>query len=128
VIDDSYNANPSSLRAAMDVLMQAAGEKVLVMGDMAELGDKADQIHFEMGEEAREKGIDQLLAWGKHCAEAVKGFGVGASCFADQKSLIEYLLPMLKAPGHQHAVLLVKGSRSAAMEKVVDALVGEAGR
>jgi len=123
LIDDSYNANPASLRAAIDVLMQAPGEKILVMGDMAELGGKADQIHFEVGEEVREKGVDQLLAYGKHCAEAVKGFGMGASCFANQQDLIERLLPMLEEPAHQDAVLLVKGSRSAVMENVVDALI-----
>jgi len=123
LIDDSYNANPHSFRAAIDVLLQAPGEKILVMGDMAELGATAAQHHFSIGEEARQKGIDQLLACGSHCPEAVKGFGEGATCFKTQQALIEHLLRMLAAPDHQNAVLLVKGSRGAAMDKVVDALV-----
>ncbi len=124
IIDDSYNANPDSLRAAIDVLLQADGEKVLVMGDMAELGSEANEFHFKAGAEARHKGVDQLLAYGCHCQEAVKGFGEAAICFDSQVSLLEYLLSMLSEPRHKAAVLLVKGSRSAAMEKVVDALVG----
>jgi len=123
LIDDSYNANPHSFRAAIDVLLQAPGEKILVMGDMAELGATASQHHFSVGEEARKKGIDQLLACGSHCPEAVKGFGNGAICFASQQEMIEHLSAMLAEPDHQNAVLLVKGSRGATMEKVVDALV-----
>ncbi len=123
LIDDSYNANPHSFRAAMDVLLQAPGEKILVMGDMAELGKTAGQHHFSVGEEARQKGINQLLACGTHCPEAVKGFGDGATCFATQQTLIEHLSAMLAEPVYQDSVLLVKGSRSAAMDKVVDALV-----
>jgi UDP-N-acetylmuramoyl-tripeptide--D-alanyl-D-alanine ligase len=127
VIDDSYNANPSSLRAAIEVLLQAPGEKILVMGDMAELGDQAGELHFTVGQEAREKGVDQLLAVGKHCEEAVKGFGEGAVCFANQQALIDYLVPLLQEPQHKDAVLLIKGSRSARMEMVVNALLsGEA--
>lgn len=123
LIDDSYNANPQSFRAAMDVLLQAPGEKILVMGDMAELGKTAEQHHFSIGDEARQKGIDQLLACGSHCQEAVKGFGDGAICFATQQALIEHLSAMLAEPVCQDAVLLAKGSRGAAMDKVVDALV-----
>ena len=124
IIDDSYNANPHSLRAAIDVLLQADGEKMLVMGDMAELGDEADELHYEIGAEARHKGVDLLFAYGVHCQQAVKGFGEGAVCFNSHDSLIERLLTMLPEPQHKEAVLLVKGSRSAAMEKVVDLLVG----
>jgi len=123
LIDDSYNANPHSFRAAMDVLLQAPGEKILVMGDMAELGETAGQHHFSIGEEARQKGINQLLATGNHCQEAVKGFGEGATCFTTQQALIEHLSVMLAEPVHRNAVLLVKGSRGAVMDKVVDALV-----
>ena len=123
VIDDSYNANPHSLRAAIDVLLQADGEKVLVMGDMAELGGEADELHYEIGAEARHKGVDLLLAYGCHCQQAVKGFGEGAVCFDSHDSLIECLLTMLSEPQRKEAVLLVKGSRSAAMEKVVDVLI-----
>lgn len=128
VIDDSYNANPHSLRAAMDVLLQAPGKKILVMGDMAELGVEAEQLHFQAGAEARSKGIDLLLACGKHCREAVRGFGAGGRCFTDRRGLIEHLWTLLQAPAHADAVLLVKGSRSASMEEVVQALVsGEGG-
>jgi len=123
LIDDSYNANPHSFRAAIDVLLQASGETILVMGDMAELGPTASQHHFSIGEEARKKGINQLLACGSHCPEAVKGFADGATCFATQQALIEHLSVMLTDPIYKDAVLLVKGSRGAAMNKVVDALV-----
>lgn len=125
VIDDCYNANPESLRAAIDVLLQAPGEKILVMGDMAELGSGADELHFNVGAEAAEKGVDQLLASGKHCQQAVKGFGEAGICFTTQQTLIEHLQVMLKEPVHQDATLLVKGSRSASMENVVNALVSE---
>ncbi|HHJ80011.1 MAG TPA: UDP-N-acetylmuramoyl-tripeptide--D-alanyl-D-alanine ligase [Candidatus Tenderia electrophaga] len=123
LIDDSYNANPHSFRAAIDVLLQAPGEKVLVMGDMAELGATAAQHHFSVGEEARKKGIDRLLACGNYCSEAVKGFGDGAACFATQQELVDALSLLLAEPVYKDAVLLVKGSRGAAMNKVVDALV-----
>ncbi len=123
LIDDSYNANPHSFRAAIDVLLQAQGEKILVMGDMAELGATAGQHHFRIGEEASKKGVDRLLACGSHCAEAVKGFGAGAVYFENQQALIDGLSVMLAEPAHKDAVLLVKGSRGAAMNKVVDAFV-----
>ncbi len=123
LIDDSYNANPHSFRAAIDVLLQAQGEKILVMGDMAELGETASQHHFSIAEEARKKGIDRLLACGSHCSEAVKGFGEGATYFATQQALIEVLSAMLAESIYKDAVLLVKGSRGAAMNNVVDALV-----
>ncbi len=128
VIDDSYNANPHSLRVAIEVLLQAPAEKILVMGDMAELGAAAGELHFQVGAEARKKGVDLLLACGDHCQQAVKGFGEKGLCFSDQKALNHYLLALLREPAHRDAVVLVKGSRSAGMEKVVDALIaGEAG-
>ncbi len=125
LIDDSYNANPASLRAAIEVLLQAPGEKLLIMGDMAELGSDADKLHLQVATEAAEKGVDQLLASGKHCQQAAAGFGEGGVCFATQQALIEHLQTMLKESVHQDATLLVKGSRSASMDNVVNALVSE---
>ncbi|ALP52326.1 hypothetical protein Tel_03745 [Candidatus Tenderia electrophaga] len=127
VIDDCYNANPHSLRAAIDVLLQAPGETILVLGDMAELGAQADELHYQVGVEAREKGVDLLLACGQHCRQAVQGFGDKGICFDDQQALKRHLLTLLSEAAHRDAVVLVKGSRSAAMDKVVDSLVaGEA--
>lgn len=121
VIDDSYNANPGSVRAAIDVLAGLDGEHVLVLGDMAELGDGASQMHFEVGAYAREKGVQKLLAVGPGGRHTVSGFGVGGTHFGDKATLIEALLAQMKSA----TTVLVKGSRSAAMEEVVQKISAE---
>jgi UDP-N-acetylmuramoyl-tripeptide--D-alanyl-D-alanine ligase len=120
VIDDSYNANPASLRAAISVLTQAAGKKILVLGDMGELGIDAARLHAEMGAEAREMGVNKLLALGELSAYAVKEFGAGAQHFQRIEDLLEALKPELDAD----CTVLVKGSRFMKMERVVKELAG----
>ena len=125
VIDDTYNANPQSLNAAVEVLCQTGSETVLVLGDMAELGDEAASLHFQAGERARHRGVSRLYAIGLHSRGAVQAFGVDGVWFETQDELIGALHELLGMPEHKEAALLIKGSRSSAMERVVNALVGE---
>ncbi|WP_091190782.1 UDP-N-acetylmuramoyl-tripeptide--D-alanyl-D-alanine ligase [Formivibrio citricus] len=117
LVDDTYNANPDSMKAAADVLSTANGKKILVLGDMGEVGADAPQRHAEIGAYAREKGIDALYAVGKHMAEAVRTFGAGRH-FATHEALAAALRAELPA----NAVVLVKGSRFMQMERVVKLL------
>ena len=119
VIDDSYNANPDSLRAAIDVLAALPGRKILVLGDMGEVGAAAGQYHDEIGGYAKSMGIDLLLALGEHAATAAHNFAAGACHFKNVYTLIEALRPLLDA----QTTVLVKGSRFMKMERVVDAIV-----
>ena len=119
LIDDSYNANPDSVRAAIDVLAACPGPTVLVLGDMGEVGEQGPQFHREVGAYARERGIGALYALGEASREAVAAFGQGARHFASP----EHLQSALPAAG----TVLVKGSRFMRMERVVAALTGEAG-
>ncbi len=130
LIDDSYNANPHSVAAAIDLLGQMAGESILALGDMAELGDEAAQQHHQVGELAARRGVDRVFACGPLCREAVAGFGRGGQWFETREELIKALASYLAERGEDLTVL-VKGSRSAAMEQVVDSLVAgtaESGR
>lgn len=119
VIDDTYNANPISMCAAVDILAGFSGRTVLVLGDMGELGEWAEQGHRDVGAYAADK-IDALYAVGPLMAHAVAAFGPQGQHFADQASLIAAVL-------HEPAgcSILIKGSRSAAMEHVVAALCGK---
>lgn len=119
IIDDSYNANPISLKAGIDVLAARSGMRWLVLGDMAELGSDAARMHFEAGLFARERGVDRLLAIGDFGRETVRAFGEGGEHFPDRQSLIESLHRTLPSD----ATVLIKGSRSMGMERVVQALV-----
>ena len=120
VIDDTYNANPSSINAAVDLLKGFAGRKVLVLGDIGELGDWAEQGHREVGAYAAGK-VDALYAVGPNMAHAVVAFGPGARHFASQAELIQ----AIGAAEHdKNTTILIKGSRSAVMENVVVALCG----
>lgn len=118
LIDDSYNANPSSMRAAIDTLALAAGERWLVLGDMAELGSEARALHAGVGAHAREGGIDRLFAVGPLSTVAVDAFGAGGKHFIDKAALID----ALRAELHAGVTCLVKGSHSSGMEQVVAAL------
>ena len=120
VIDDSYNANPLSMCAAVDILAGFSGRTVLVLGDMGELGEWAEQGHRDVGAHAAGK-VDALYAVGPLMAHAVAAFGANGRHFADQASLIEALR---RESGD--TTILIKGSRSAAMDKVVDALLQRA--
>jgi murE/murF fusion protein len=116
LIDDSYNANPDSVRAAIDVLAQLEGKTVLVLGDMAEVGNDRDAVHLEVGAYARERGIDALLTCGEAASFAARAFGDPALAFDSVETLTSHLLKLM--PAH----ILVKGSRSTRMERVVVAL------
>jgi UDP-N-acetylmuramoyl-tripeptide--D-alanyl-D-alanine ligase len=115
LIDDTYNANPASMHAALEVLAQAAGKRIFVLGDMGELGDDAAQFHREIGIAARELGIEQLYALGELSKQAVAEFGEGAKHFTD----VEGLLTALKDELDAQTTVLVKGSRFMKMERVV---------
>jgi UDP-N-acetylmuramoyl-tripeptide--D-alanyl-D-alanine ligase len=117
LIDDSYNANPDSVRAAIDVLAACPAPTVLVLGDMGEVGALGPQFHREVGAYARDRGIGALYALGEASREAVAAFGQGARHFASA----EHLQAALPAA----ATVLVKGSRFMRMERVVAALTGE---
>jgi UDP-N-acetylmuramoyl-tripeptide--D-alanyl-D-alanine ligase len=120
VIDDTYNANPLSVSAAIDVLTgMSADKRILVLGDMAELGDDAQQLHAEIGRKAKAAGIDALYATGKYSEGTVSAFAENGFWFQDQDELIEALRDNLT----DGALVLVKGSRSAAMEKVVERIL-----
>ena len=123
LIDDSYNANPSSVHAAIEVLASLPGRKWLVLGDMAELGEHAARSHAEVGEFAREHGIERLYATGMLMARAVESFGAGAQWYADVGSLTAALTAALAAAGPE-VRLLVKGSRFNRLERVVAAVSG----
>ena len=117
VIDDTYNANPVSMCAAVDILAAFSGRTVLVLGDMGELGEWAEQGHREVGAYAAGK-VSALYAVGPQMRHAVSAFGAEGRHFADQSSL----MAALAAEQGTSTTLLIKGSRSAAMDKVVAAL------
>lgn len=120
VIDDTYNANPASVEMAVRALLAVkASQHILVLGDMAELGDEAAALHEATGRQAKALGVTTLLACGDKSAATVRGFGEGARHFVDWQALAK-ACQVLAGVG---VVFLVKGSRSAAMERVVAALV-----
>jgi UDP-N-acetylmuramoyl-tripeptide--D-alanyl-D-alanine ligase len=121
VLDDSYNANPDSLRAAIDVLAANLGRKVLVLGDMGETGEAGGQFHDEIGGYAKSQGIDRLLAFGESSALAAKNFGAGGEHFRRFADLAAAL------PGEltPETIVLVKGSRFMRMERVLAVIAPE---
>jgi len=121
VIDDSYNANPDSMRAAIDVLASVPGKCIFVMGDMGEAGAAAGQFHDEIGGYAKSHGIDRLLCLGELSAAAAANFGEGGQHFQRIEDLVKALLAELDA----QTTVLVKGSRFMKMERVVAAAVDE---
>jgi UDP-N-acetylmuramoyl-tripeptide--D-alanyl-D-alanine ligase len=118
LIDDSYNANPGSVRAGLRALAALEGQHWLVLGEMRELGEESAQMHAEIGEFARQSGVSRLLAVGDDARHAVEAFGAGATWFASVEDLIASLRAEL-APG---VTVLVKGSRSNRLERVAAAL------
>ena len=122
LIDDSYNANPSSVRVGLEVLAEMPGRRWLVLGDMAELGQFAADSHRELGELARRSGVERLYTYGSLAALAAEGFGAGAECFVDAGRLRTALEQALQPD----VVLLVKGSRVNRLERLVEALAPEA--
>jgi len=137
LIDDSYNANPDSVRAAIDALKQSGNLSWLILGDMGEVGNQGPEFHREVGAYAAEQGISKLFALGEQCQFALQGFNkmagasvtVSSTHFADIDSLIAQLRDALHAQSsssNQHLNILVKGSRFMRMERVVQALLEEA--
>lgn len=119
LLDDSYNANVGSMTAAVQVLSEMPGYRVLVVGDMAELGAESEACHVQVGEAAKAAGIDSVLSTGKLSQAIGNASGVGEH-FADKSALVARLNTLIAE--HQIITILVKGSRSAAMEEVVRAL------
>jgi UDP-N-acetylmuramoyl-tripeptide--D-alanyl-D-alanine ligase len=118
LIDDSYNANPDSALAALAVLADLPGERWLVLGDMGELGEGGYALHRSFGEAAAAAGIEHLWTLGPLAAEASRAFGAGGRHYEDHEALSKDL----RAALHEDAVVLVKGSRSMRMERIVSAL------
>lgn len=121
IINDTYNANPLSLKAAMNVLVATAADTWLILGDMAELGDEEEALHRRAGEQARELGVKHLLATGALARFAVEAFGQGGGFFTDREQLIDMLADNIT----RDSVVLVKGSRCMAMEQIVNALLDQ---
>ncbi|MDR3393604.1 MAG: UDP-N-acetylmuramoyl-tripeptide--D-alanyl-D-alanine ligase [Parasulfuritortus sp.] len=119
LIDDTYNANPDSVAAAIAVLAAQPGKRILVLGDMGELGDDAAGLHREIGETARRSGLDRLLCLGELTANTVEAFGAGAMHF----ERIEELLAETEQALGPDVTVLVKGSRFMQMERVVKSFV-----
>jgi len=119
VIDDTYNASPSSFRAAIDVLALTSGRKIVVMGDMGELGDYAQQAHREIGEYARDKEVNELIAVGNHSRLAVECFGERGVYLEQREAFLDVIQPMLD----EETTVLIKGSRSQRMEILVQQLL-----
>ena len=119
VIDDTYNANPFSLKAAVDTLISFNGKKILVLGDMRELGTDAKSLHHSAGENIRAAGINYLFTFGDLSENTSLAFGEGAYHFKEQTKLIEALKPYL----YNQTTVLVKGSRSMRMENVIAGIV-----
>ncbi len=120
VVDDTYNANPDSVRAAIDVLRDMPGRRILVLGDMGEVGEQGEAFHREIGRYAAQAGVDRLLAIGDLAAHAFGEFGEGGVWYAQIEGLLEDAI----ADAVEGTTMLVKGSRFMRMERVVDALVG----
>lgn len=121
ILDDTYNANPASLAAALDVLSRFPGEKILVLGDMGELGADSLQQHAKAGKLAKQKNVDRLLASGELSAAAVEAFGAGGEWYADKTLLLKSLQDRLT----ENMAVLVKGSRASHMEQISHALFEE---
>jgi UDP-N-acetylmuramoyl-tripeptide--D-alanyl-D-alanine ligase len=119
VIDDTYNANPLSVSAAIDVLAATEGDTVLVLGDMAELGSDAEKLHAEIGAQAKAAGISQLFATGRLSESTADAFGENGFYFKNKNELIKALRKALTGS----ETVLIKGSRSAAMEEVVERIL-----
>ncbi|MEO6118019.1 MAG: cyanophycin synthetase, partial [Methylotenera sp.] len=121
VVDDTYNANPMSMKAAIDVLTAKLGKKILVLGDMGELGDDAAELHAEIGGYAKAAGVDALFTLGNLSQEMTSAFGVGAKHYESVEALVADLTLQMK----EKSTVLVKGSRFMAMERIVNEIVSK---
>ncbi len=121
VVDDCYNANPGSVRAAIDWLASNPGRRILVLGWMAELGADSERLHAEVGAAAKAAGIDELWGAGPEVAPAITAFGEGGRWFESREALLVGIDPQLT----DGDTVLIKGSRSAGMEAVLSQLLNE---
>lgn len=119
VIDDSYNANPASVKAAIEVLQEQAKPTVLIVGDMAELGDAAINLHSDVGQYAQQQGVDQIYAVGQYAGAICQGNESRCQAF----DAVEKLMAYLSKQQIEQGTVLVKGSRSMRMERIVEMLV-----
>lgn len=118
LIDDSYNANPGSLMAGIEVLCSLGGSAWLALGDMEELGEDAAEFHRQSGQTAHRLGVEKLFAIGEMSCLASREFGEAGDCFADIEAMADAILTQI----HPGVNLLVKGSRAAGMERLVERL------
>jgi len=118
ILDDTYNANPDSVRAGIDVLASTIGRKLLVLGDMGEIGEASGQYHDEIGGYAKSQGVDRLFALGDQTQLAVRNFGEGARHYCN----VDKLIAAVDKELGPETTVLVKGSRFMKMERVADAL------
>ncbi len=123
IINDTYNANTASLKAALDVLKKCDGEHWIVLGAFGELGENTEQLHFEMGETLKNVGVKRLFAVGELTKKTVAAFGGNAQHFASQTELLSALMQELTG----NETILIKGSRSQRMENITTALVETTG-
>ena len=123
IINDTYNANTSSLKAALDVLQKCDGEHWVILGAFGELGENTEKLHFEMGETLKNVGVKRLFAVGDLTKKTVAAFGENAQHFASQTELLAVLIPELTG----NETILIKGSRSQRMENITAALVETTG-
>ncbi len=124
LIDDSYNANPDSMLAALDMLSGFALPKICVLGDMAELGTQSPALHAEVGRAAKEMGIQTMLCTGVFMQEAANSFGEGARHFNNKEEMAKELISMLKKEPH---AVLIKASNSSGLHLIINAVAAEAG-
>jgi UDP-N-acetylmuramoyl-tripeptide--D-alanyl-D-alanine ligase len=125
LLDDSYNANPGSLAAALEALAEQPGERWLVLGDMAELGAEGQRLHQQAGERARAAGVARLYTLGNLSQAAAEAFGCGAQCFDSHAALARAVVGGLNGGTRADVSILIKGSRSQRMEKIVEALLAQ---
>ncbi len=125
VIDDTYNANPGSVRAGIDVLSGFKGTRILVLGVMAELGRDAKSFHYGIGEYARKAGVQKMFCLGSETSSHAEDYICGFGNTAVIAKTVEELISLLMDEQDQNSVILVKGSRSSRMERIVDQIVHE---
>lgn len=140
IFDDTYNANPGSVRAGIDAIQQISGEKILILGDMGELGSESEQLHYQLGVDAANMGIKKLFTVGELSEQTHNGFQAQVNALAQEHAEAEgqinnamhfgdkeLLIESVKKHLHNNSVVLIKGSRSMKMESVVSALLEDSG-
>ncbi len=123
LIDDAYNANPASVKAGIDTLVSLSGQAILCLGDMAELGEKSESAHKEIALYAKQQGIKKMYLLGELTPPMVSAFGDGSSWYSEHALLVEELNSVLEKDVSQVFNILVKGSRSSKMDRVVQQLL-----